>query len=943
MTNNILKKNKYIMAGYEDTRQKIISTLMGRPVGTEIQPENHQDYALNMLDYIRSLELIATSTLIGVAESNTTPVQPNSSRVCYIAGVAQNQTVVFENFIDENGNPISITTGDMEGVFIILLWNTQYWSAQIFSTNIISQSESSTFYYNYNIKKTYSSFSAMNADKENPIGTDGKYIKVGDIVTVVNSTTPSENGIYSYEGSENGWKYQSSFNFQVETVRSQNNNTSPSSKLFDDELNKNECYNVTNRIPLSAGQYYDLTSAIAAVPVANRKLGLKLTYMSALYEKDTLTVTTAPTTSENIIITLNGVEVTIALDSTMDTTPTLVATKIKSATFTGWTISGTGATVIFTKNTVGACSAPIFNAGTTGSAANFVRTVVGAAESIIETQFNGSSIASWTTKANWRCTANEVDIANLRVNFNQNIIGNTLFDKVGYISFSNGILINSDFWRATDYIPVEEGDTVRIKASVGASAATLACYSSNKSYLKDKSIEIATSMEIDNTYTIPAGVTYIRTCSLKSYPASITVILVNSLRKNILDLQAEVSSVTAEQINGDFTIISSETLTGYSYSTGGYKNQVSDTQIAISTHATIHSAIITGVTEGDVLLVSMGQIIDPNGSLGKAYYIFGKTETVPAIKISEIGNYVQLYDEANKIYKVTIPKDCTIFYLTMADSVQGTSFIKNCVTKKTLNWLEVAEENLDPTIITEIENTVSTNVQNNIETGQLDYSSNYHLWDSINKPIDFSGKKLIAFGDSITSGVSSPGLVTLGATKYISLFCSHVGAILTNEAISGSTITDNGNQYAMCKRVVQYATSAYDIIYIAGGTNDYNQNMPIGTYASTDQTTLYGALRTICEHLKTNCPNAVVIFVTPIPYTSVARRTKSEIQKLDTVRSAIYDIATLYGYNVVDGKNLGMPKTSGNWNHAMVDDSDGCHPTELGHSLYAKCLAGKLL
>ena len=57
------------MAGYEDTKQKIISTLMGRPVGTEIQPENHQDYALNMLDYIRSLELIATSTLIGVAES----------------------------------------------------------------------------------------------------------------------------------------------------------------------------------------------------------------------------------------------------------------------------------------------------------------------------------------------------------------------------------------------------------------------------------------------------------------------------------------------------------------------------------------------------------------------------------------------------------------------------------------------------------------------------------------------------------------------------------------------------------------------------------------------------------------------------------------------------------------------------------------------------------
>lgn len=224
------------MAGYEDTRQKIISTLMGRPNGTEIQPENHQDYALNMLDYIRGLELIATSTLIGVADENTTPVQPNSSRVCYIAGVAQNQTVVFENFIDENGNPISVTTGDMEGVFVILMWNTQYWSSQTFSTNIISHSESATFYYRYNIRKTYESIALMNADVESPIGTDGKYIKVGDIVTVVNSTTPSENGIYSYEGDADGWKYQSSFNFQVEQVRSQDTNTSPSSKLFDDEL-----------------------------------------------------------------------------------------------------------------------------------------------------------------------------------------------------------------------------------------------------------------------------------------------------------------------------------------------------------------------------------------------------------------------------------------------------------------------------------------------------------------------------------------------------------------------------------------------------------------------------------------------------------------------------------------------------------------------------------
>ncbi|BEG61638.1 hypothetical protein [Coprobacter fastidiosus] len=215
------------MAGYEDTKQKIISTLMGRPNGTEIQPENHQDYALNMLDYIRSLELIATSTLIGVAEEITTPVQPNNSRVCYIAGVAQNQTAVFLNFIGQDGQPISVTTKDEEGVFVILMWNTQYWSAQTFSTNIISQVEQATLYYGYNIRKTYASIADMNSDIDNPIGTDGKYLKIGDVVTVSNTTMPSENGFYSYEGNVKGWKFQSSFNFQL----TQNIGSNPNSAM----------------------------------------------------------------------------------------------------------------------------------------------------------------------------------------------------------------------------------------------------------------------------------------------------------------------------------------------------------------------------------------------------------------------------------------------------------------------------------------------------------------------------------------------------------------------------------------------------------------------------------------------------------------------------------------------------------------------------------------
>lgn len=187
------------MAGYDDTYNMIISTLMGRPNGTEIQPENHQAFALNMLEYIRSLELLANAPFIGVATPTTQPVQPDDSRACYIAGVAQDRTTIFQNFRDMNGDPISITNGEMEACLVIFVWNAQYWSAETVPTNIISSADQAYFFYNLTIRKTYNSVSDMNADVSAPVGNDGKYIKVGEIVSVHNEDDPTEDAIYSWE------------------------------------------------------------------------------------------------------------------------------------------------------------------------------------------------------------------------------------------------------------------------------------------------------------------------------------------------------------------------------------------------------------------------------------------------------------------------------------------------------------------------------------------------------------------------------------------------------------------------------------------------------------------------------------------------------------------------------------------------------------------------
>ena len=119
------------MAGYNDTRQLIIDTLMGRPAGTEIQPEDHQAFALQITDYIRSVELMAGNSVpIAFADIDTVPVQPDSGQAVYFSFVPKGEAKTFKYFIDKDGNEIMVSSTANEVSFVILLWNGSYWSSQ---------------------------------------------------------------------------------------------------------------------------------------------------------------------------------------------------------------------------------------------------------------------------------------------------------------------------------------------------------------------------------------------------------------------------------------------------------------------------------------------------------------------------------------------------------------------------------------------------------------------------------------------------------------------------------------------------------------------------------------------------------------------------------------------------------------------------------------------
>lgn len=124
------------MAGYSDTKQKIIDSLMNREVGTQIQPENHQDFALSLLEYIRSVELVSGSTLIGIATRTTVPVQSDESFECYISSCGKGQSITFENFHGFDGNALTCTSEGDSAYFILLTWNKQYWEMTQIETSV---------------------------------------------------------------------------------------------------------------------------------------------------------------------------------------------------------------------------------------------------------------------------------------------------------------------------------------------------------------------------------------------------------------------------------------------------------------------------------------------------------------------------------------------------------------------------------------------------------------------------------------------------------------------------------------------------------------------------------------------------------------------------------------------------------------------------------------
>ena len=210
-----------------------------------------------------------------------------------------------------------------------------------------------------------------------------------------------------------------------------------------------------------------------------------------------------------------------------------------------------------------------------------------------------------------------------------------------------------------------------------------------------------------------------------------------------------------------------------------------------------------------------------------------------------------------------------------------------------------------------------SNQNNNEETPTPDDETK-HPVESVNI---FADKIMACLGDSITYGY-----VTKQGGQYENPYPKLLKETLGlkecyNYGRGGSNLaTYNGSIKPFTERVKELPLNL-DIITVMGGTNDWANGVPLGTIDSEDETTIYGALRSIAEYLTETYPDAYIVFMSPIPRKESWANSKG--YKISDVGVAVQEVAELYGFDFLD-----MYSLSGFENEMKTDSTDGVHPSQ---------------
>lgn len=194
--------------------------------------------------------------------------------------------------------------------------------------------------------------------------------------------------------------------------------------------------------------------------------------------------------------------------------------------------------------------------------------------------------------------------------------------------------------------------------------------------------------------------------------------------------------------------------------------------------------------------------------------------------------------------------------------------------------------------------------------------------------------KIVAIGDSITKGTYTPYGGSIPDCVAEPNFTTRIGEMLGAETVNYGT---NGVSFcslsrvlpeeALSKRADGFCTG--DIVFIAGGTNDFGTDVPLGEKEDDTDTSFYGAADLVFRTLKEKNPSGKFIVITPIPR---VQKTNGLGLSLQDYRDALKYKAEKYGFFVVCGESFPLDAFDKNYFY------DGTHPNAEGHRIYAEWL-----
>ena len=182
----------------------------------------------------------------------------------------------------------------------------------------------------------------------------------------------------------------------------------------------------------------------------------------------------------------------------------------------------------------------------------------------------------------------------------------------------------------------------------------------------------------------------------------------------------------------------------------------------------------------------------------------------------------------------------------------------------------------------------------------------------------------VTFGDSITYGIDGTkdnwGLMPEPYPVLVGKLLE-VGEV-KNKAISGATLCANSGHTNMTEKILAFRDHA-DIISVMLGVNDYQTNMPLGNWDSKDNTTVYGSLFMIAQHLTEQYPDALVFFITPFPTVRAGGNGATGQYNVADVAEAVKYVAAMYDIPVLDLYTIGQYE-----NEMVLPTNDGIHPSQ---------------